>query len=177
MCGFGSTGPVGAASNKPGTSCRSDDPVLSSGASRPCFVQNWSMAPAEHLAWFTDNTDWFGALAVDDLDTAVPACPGWTVESVINHLTFGLGRGYPHALRAATDCAEDRVFVDLEIPTTMPTGADALSVFNHTMRDCLAVFARTDPTTLCCPQSRSWLVRRRFGIRGLGRRIGWFGAR
>ncbi|MGH1505388.1 MAG: maleylpyruvate isomerase N-terminal domain-containing protein [Acidimicrobiales bacterium] len=51
------------------------------------------MAPAQHLAWFNDNIDWLVALGSDDLDTAVPACPGWTVESVINHLTFGLGRG------------------------------------------------------------------------------------
>ena len=107
------------------------------------------MAPAQHLQWFIDNIDWFGAVASDDLDTAVVACPGWTVESVINHLTFGLGRGYPHALRAAPDCPDDEVFVDLEFPTTMPTGDDALAVFGLTMSDCISVFAHTDPSTPC----------------------------
>ncbi len=107
------------------------------------------MAPAQHLAWFNDNIDWFGALGSEDLETAVPACPGWTVESVINHLTFGLGRGYPHALRAAADCPDDAVFVDLAFPTTMPAGPEVLAVFNHTMLDCLAVFTSTDPSTPC----------------------------
>lgn len=113
------------------------------------LVQNRSMAPAQHLAWFNDNTNWFGSLTTDDLDTAVPACPGWTVETVINHLTFGLGRGYPHALRAGADCSDHEAFLDLEFPTTMPTGAEALSVFCLTMADCIEVFARTDPSTPC----------------------------
>lgn len=107
------------------------------------------MAPAQHLAWFNDNIDWFGALTVEDLAIAVPACPGWTTEHVVNHLTFGLGRGYPHALRAAPGCPDSEVFTDLEFPETMPTGGDALSTFRQTMADCAAVLGSTDPDTPC----------------------------
>lgn len=146
MRGFGSA--------RPAVDTGRHEPPLSHGKQLFCaswirLMQNRSMAPAEHLTWFNDNTDWFGSLATDNLDTAVPACPGWTVESVINHLTYGLGRGYPHALSAAADCPDDEVFADLEFPTTMPTGAEALSEFSLTMSDCISVFARTDPSTPC----------------------------
>lgn len=107
------------------------------------------MAPARHIEWFTENVDWFGALQPTVLDTAVPACPGWTVENVVNHLTFGLGVGYPHALKAAPDCPDEQVFSDMEWPVSHPTGPAALATFEATMRACIEVFAQADPALPC----------------------------
>ncbi len=107
------------------------------------------MAPAEHLEWFQDNIDWFLALPVAALSTPVPACPGWDVERVVTHLSYGLGVGYPHALRAVPTTDDAVVFLDLELPTELPTGSAALADFDLRMNSCSATFRDIDPQAPC----------------------------
>lgn len=103
------------------------------------------MAPHQHLQWFEQNIEWFEHIGADELGVAVPNCPGWTVESVVNHLSFGLGLGYPVALSKAPDIADDQGFAGLDLPAVNPTGDDALQMFSRNLRSCLATFEATDP--------------------------------
>lgn len=107
------------------------------------------MAPTEHLVWFEDNIDWFGALATESLDQPVPNCPGWTVEHVVNHLTFGLGIGYPIGLRAQPYATEAEVWSDLPLPAELPTGKAAIEAFNRHLTNCLDAFRAVDPDQPC----------------------------
>ena len=107
------------------------------------------MAPAEHIRWFGDNVSWFEALDPSVLDLAVPNCEGWTVESVVNHLSFGLGAAYPAAMAAAPDADEAAAFAAVEWPEVWPSGAPALEAFATNMRWCADRFRATDPATPC----------------------------
>jgi uncharacterized protein (TIGR03083 family) len=107
------------------------------------------MAPAEHLEWFEDNINWFGAVAEDSLDVPVPNCPGWTVENVLNHLTFGLGVGYPIGLAAPPNAAEADVWRELWRPPEPPTGQAAIEAFTTHMTACLDSFRAAEPTQPC----------------------------
>ena len=107
------------------------------------------MAPTEHLAWFDDNITWFCAVAEDSLGRPVPNCPGWTVEDVLNHLTFGLGVGYPIGLQAPPDATEAEVWRNLRRPPELPTGRATIEAFTEHMTACLDAFRAVDPDRAC----------------------------
>jgi len=107
------------------------------------------MAPSEHITWFDDNIAWFEALTAEDLPAEVPACPGWDVEHVVNHLAFGLGMAYPHALAAAPDALDDEAFAGVPWPTHYPTGSGALAAFSEHMGACRSAFRAADPDEPC----------------------------
>lgn len=79
----------------------------------------------------------------------VPACPGWNVENVITHLTFGLGLGYPYALAADPNCPGNEAFAAVPWPTEMPTGTAVFDVFRSEMGRCIRIFENTDPAMPC----------------------------
>jgi len=107
------------------------------------------VSPSEHLAWFEDNIEWFGGLRVHDLSRSVPTCPGWDVEDVVNHLTFGLAVAYPAAVATAPTTESERVFVDVGRPAVYPEGRAALDAFATHMPECLQVFRTLDPQAAC----------------------------
>lgn len=107
------------------------------------------MAPREHLTWLEDNVRWYSQLELAALDREVPSCPGWDVEYIVNHLSFGLALAYPIAMSAPPDTAPDRVFADVDFPTVYPRGRQALDTFVSNMSACLASFRGTDPDTPC----------------------------
>lgn len=83
------------------------------------------------------------------LSAEVPACPGWTITTVLNHLAFGLGLAYPHAVVSEPEEDERQVFGRVPWPPTRPTGPDALVWFVEHMDRCLVAFETTDPTRPC----------------------------
>ncbi len=107
------------------------------------------MAPSQHLDWFEDNISWFENLSLGELDRSVPNCPGWRVQDVLNHLSFGLGLAYPAALLCPPDTPDVEVFADVEWPTEHPDGSAAVTTFGENMRACLAVFRDADPYMSC----------------------------
>lgn len=107
------------------------------------------MAPREHLNWFRDNVSWFEDLSVDDLDVAVPNCPGWTVADVLNHLSRGVGLSYPVALTTPPNTPTNEVFADVEWPSENPTGAAVLSIFSTQMHQCAMIFEASNPEAPC----------------------------
>ncbi len=107
------------------------------------------MAPSEHITWFEDNVEWFENIDLDRYDTSVPACPGWDVEYVVNHLSFGLGLAYPAAMAKDPETEADVVFAEVDWPSAHPTGADSLAAFTTNMRACAAQFRAADPATPC----------------------------
>lgn len=107
------------------------------------------MAPTEHLAWLEDNVQWFSVLNVQDLARDVPACHGWNVEYVVNHLTFGLAVAYPVAMAASPTTPAELVFVGVQRPTSYPGGQQALDLFASKMSECLERFRGTDPSAPC----------------------------
>ncbi|MEM7274866.1 MAG: maleylpyruvate isomerase N-terminal domain-containing protein [Actinomycetota bacterium] len=107
------------------------------------------MAPHHHLTWLADNVAWFEAIPDDRLTVPVPACPGWAVVDVVNHLSFGLGLGYPVAMAKPPDTAADRAFAGLVVPSKPPSGRAAATTFRANLHHCLTRFRATDPTTPC----------------------------
>lgn len=103
------------------------------------------MAPHQHLQWFEDNIGWFESLTAEDLERDVPNCPGWTVENVVNHLSFGVGLAYPEAVTKPPDTRDEHVFAGVRRPDVSPVGPRALEIFSQNMRSCLAAFNNTDP--------------------------------
>lgn len=103
------------------------------------------MTADEHLEWFADNIDWFDHIPVERYGTAVPACDGWTIESVINHLSFGLGLGYAVAVVKPPQTPDDQVFAGVTWPIDWPSRAAAKASFSTNMRNCLDVFRSLDP--------------------------------
>lgn len=114
-----------------------------------CGCETSGMTSAEHLDWLQDNSTWFSDLSSDLLGIDVPACPGWNVERVVTHLAFGLGLGYPYALRADPDCPDEKAFADVPWPTKVPVGAGALDAFRVEVGRCIDTFRTTDPTAPC----------------------------
>lgn len=122
------------------------------------------MEPHEHIDWFEDNIDWFEQLPTSSFDLAVPSCPGWDVEEVLNHLTFGLGLCYPHGLTAHPDAAQNQIFESARWPDSMPSGAEARAAFVRHMSECAAAFRATDPFRACATyagpgEARFWFRR------------------
>lgn len=107
------------------------------------------MAPAQHLAWLDDNVRWFAAIDTAWLNHDVPNCPGWTVEKVLTHLTFGLGRAYPVALGKSPSTPDELAFDGVQWPKALPAGRPALEAFSHELQRCLATFKATDPAQAC----------------------------
>jgi len=107
------------------------------------------MSPSQHLEWFQDNSTWFCDLSPGALEVTVPACPEWTVENVVSHLAFGLGLGYPYALRAGPDCPDDQAFADVPWPTEIPVGVGALDAFRVEIGRCIDTFHATSPSQPC----------------------------
>lgn len=107
------------------------------------------MSPQQHLTWFEENVAWFEELAVEDLKSIVPNCPGWSVEDVVNHLSFGLGLAYPVALSKAPETAPVDAFEGVAWPLDNPTGYSSLLTFSTNMRRCLAIFNETNPERPC----------------------------
>lgn len=105
------------------------------------------MSPTEHLLWLEDNTRWFSALPVEALTAPVPACPGWDVEYVLNHLATGLGLAYPYGMRTPPGQAD--MFGDVPWPATPAVGQACLDNFSAIMADCLAAFRSADPDMAC----------------------------
>jgi uncharacterized protein (TIGR03083 family) len=103
------------------------------------------VAPAQHIEWFEHSIDWFEQIVVDELALDVPNCPGWTIETVVNHLSYGLGVAYPVAMAKQPDTADSSAFDGTEWPETYPTGSRALQSFTANMRSCLAAFEQVDP--------------------------------
>lgn len=107
------------------------------------------MTADQRRRWFGDTIAWFEALPIDVLDDEVPACPGWRVDDVLNHLTYGLGVGYALAVAAAPDADPAEIFAGISLPDNPPRGAAAREEFGRHMRSCLALFERTDPASPC----------------------------
>ncbi len=105
------------------------------------------MAPNDHLNWLDDNIGWFAKLPVEALAVTVPACPGWNVEHVVNHLAIGLGLSYPHGARTPPDQSE--MFDSVPWPDTWPQGEAALHYFAAEMGRCLETFRSLDPELPC----------------------------
>jgi len=68
---------------------------------------------------------------------------------VVTHLAFGLGLGYPYALRADPNCPDDQAFADVPWPIEIPTGVDALGAFQVEMGRCIDTFYATSPSEPC----------------------------
>jgi uncharacterized protein (TIGR03083 family) len=107
------------------------------------------MSPQQHLEWLEDNVTWLEDLEIDQLKSPVPSCPGWSVEDVVNHLSFGLGLSYPEALAKAPEANAAEVFAGVPRPDEYPTGYRALATFSINMRNCLATFGETQPEAPC----------------------------
>lgn len=107
------------------------------------------MAPTEHLEWLADNIRWYEDIQVADLERNVPACPGWSIGNVINHLSYGLALAYPVAVTKHPTIDPERVFDDVEFPTEHPKGQEALQTFSTNMSECLRRFGEVDPQTTC----------------------------
>lgn len=105
------------------------------------------MAPRQHLAWLEANVRWFDALPADALDVEVPACPGWTIEYVLNHLAIGLGLAYPYGLRTPPGHVD--LFGSVPWPERWPEGRAAQQGFTTEMGRCLETFRSVDPETPC----------------------------
>lgn len=107
------------------------------------------MTAEEHLTWFAENIAWFEAIALDDMATHVPACPGWNIEHVLNHLSYGLGLAYPSALDVAPDGDLDAAFAGVPWPKAYPEGIDAMTEFRRNLGSCLERFRHVDPDKRC----------------------------
>lgn len=107
------------------------------------------MIPSQHVQWLIENTTWFENLPASQLETKVPSCPGWVVEDVINHLSFGVGLAYPLAVASSPNIRPDRVFANIDKPDVNPTGRAAVTTFATNMRSCIENFSATDPKTPC----------------------------
>ncbi len=107
------------------------------------------MSPDQHLMWFDENIAWFESLPVKSLTARVPNCPGWNVQDVVNHLTFGLGISYPVALSKGPETSPSEVFSDVEWPDQRPSGEAAITAFSSSMRSCTTTFAATSPERPC----------------------------
>ncbi len=107
------------------------------------------MAPQQHLAWFTENVEWFRALPEDQLETPVPNCPGWAVVDVLNHLASGLGLAYPVAMATAPGTPTELVFSAVAWPTTAASGRAAIEQFSANLDGCIRAFEVADPNASC----------------------------
>ncbi|MGH1490943.1 MAG: maleylpyruvate isomerase family mycothiol-dependent enzyme [Acidimicrobiales bacterium] len=107
------------------------------------------MIPSEHINWFDENVHWFENLPLSSLGNDVPNCPGWTVEKVITHLTFGLGLAYPYAIATPADADDDQPWAKVPWPLTLPTGKQAIRAFAEHMEACADLFRATDPEKSC----------------------------
>jgi uncharacterized protein (TIGR03083 family) len=100
------------------------------------------VTPDAHLDWFAENVAWYverrDAVRVD-----VPRCPGWTVEDVLDHLTYGMGLGYDAAARTPPDATARSASAE---PLT---GVDAVETFERTMARCVNAFRALGTTTPC----------------------------
>ena len=108
-----------------------------------------NVAPQQHLDWFKENIAWFERLSDEQLGAVVPNCPGWTVDSVVEHLSIGLGFGYPVAMAAASNTPDSDVFATADWPTGTLTGRAALRRFSEIFAACISTFESTDPTSPC----------------------------
>jgi uncharacterized protein (TIGR03083 family) len=104
---------------------------------------------AEHLDWLDENVEWLSSIPETSLSVGVPACPGWTVDGVLTHLAYGLGRAYPHALATPADAADDTPFAAIEWPSRRPIGSSARRAFVAEFDHCRAVFRSTEAATPC----------------------------
>ncbi len=107
------------------------------------------MAPQQHLDWFKENVAWFERLSDQQLGADVPNCPGWTVDGVLEHLSIGLGFGYPVAMAATPNTPADEVFATADWPAGTLTGRAALLRFSEIFAACISTFEATDPTMPC----------------------------
>ena len=107
------------------------------------------MEPNLHLAWFEDNIDFFETITTDALDRTVPACPGWSLLDLLNHLSFGLGVCYPLAMAAPGDAVGSAVFAEVDRSSASAPVDAACGSFSRNMRGYLAAFAGTEPNTSC----------------------------
>lgn len=73
----------------------------------------------------------------------------WTIGDVLAHLAFGLGVGYPMAMRAAPDATAAEAFAELSIPSPPPRGRAARVAFLEHLDACAAAFRATDPGRPC----------------------------
>jgi uncharacterized protein (TIGR03083 family) len=108
-----------------------------------------SMAPSEHIIWFEDNVSWYHGLDPKQLKLDVASCPGWTVEDVINHLSFGLGLGYPAAMAQPPETDPELVFSEVAWPTNHLSGRAALDAFKDNMGECARRFRAAEPNQSC----------------------------
>ena len=122
------------------------------------------MTPQDHVKWLADNTTWFENLTVSQLKEDVPCCPGWVVQDVINHLSFGVGLAYPLAVSSSPSTPGTEVFAEAKRPAETPTGDTALVMFVTNMRRCIELFSEVDPETPCWtyagPGTASFWLRR-----------------
>ncbi len=107
------------------------------------------MTPDQHIAWLFENTAWIESLTVSQLEVAVPCCPGWTVENVVNHLSFGVGLAYPLGVASSPAASADKVFSAIKRPAENPSGEAALEAFATNMRRCIKMFSAADPQAPC----------------------------
>lgn len=107
------------------------------------------MEATQHLEWFEDNIAFFETIVERQLSMSVPACPGWTLADLMNHLSFGLGACYRVAAVAPTDSKPETLFADVDRSSQSAVGPKAISSFSLEMRSCLATFMQIDSEAEC----------------------------
>lgn len=100
-----------------------------------------------HLAWLSELVEWYGKLPAERLSDPVPACPGWRVETVLDHLGRGLGRGYLAMARTAPE--QDGLAQLTAVMGEPAHGPTALEVFRTELPQLVGYLERTDPDTPC----------------------------
>jgi uncharacterized protein (TIGR03083 family) len=105
------------------------------------------LSPAQHLAWIRENIDVVLSVPVAQLEANVVDCPGWQVDSVIDHLAIN-SVAYEACIRlpAGGNVAEAFAVAWRSETSSGPAAVERCRLHFH---DLLATFAGTDPHTPC----------------------------
>ena len=105
------------------------------------------LSPAQHLAWIRENVDVVLAVPLDRLEAKVVDCPGWRVDSVIDHLAINsVAYGACIRLPAGGNVAEA---LALAWGSESSSGQAAVERCRLRFDDLLATLGGTDPYTPC----------------------------
>ncbi len=107
------------------------------------------MEPAEQLRWFEDNVKFFESIEEEQLALAIPTCDGWTVESLLTHLSFGVGVCYPIAAATPPEAGDDLVFANADRSSMELVGPEVIPAFRSNMASCIALLGSMEPDNPC----------------------------